>query len=638
MLMITGLLLLLLPVSLLAVKTWKVSGLDVSSENSGVRLKMKNMSFGDYVINHVNYRCPSTMGLYPQHQCQNASAEIVFNNQKYEALVDTKFNLTDDQWSLQLKSTNQQLIFSTDSNQDEGLIEFDLFQFQNLFKGSTDSMKSINGILNGILVANFQNLAVESNVPLKFSQINYEYSDDIIVADLSGELSINFNYTDQTLNLDINLISGEMLIDQLYVNFKNYPIHLSANATSNDGVNYVVDLTVSNQQSLILNATVLVDELLNWSLPYVTIDVLDSHHFNQNILSSVLGIYGFGRTEMSGGFALHLESKSNPFDLWRINFNDFYVLNSARKVQVDALDGFINWDKIGLAEDSKINWQSLVFAGMPINAAELSFNFSNDQFKLLGAHEFSVFDGAIQLKELAVDSLFSPFVDMSLNATVLPISLKQITEKMGWPEMAGTISGDIPGMVKRGSVIEFLGALELAVFEGEMLVENLSLERLFGVAPVIAADVSFNQFNLSLLTEAFGFGQITGRLSGVVNQLRITNWKTDRLNAQVYTVKTKGVKQTISQRAIENISSLGGIKGAISKTFLRFFDDFSYKKIKLSCKLHNSVCQIGGLKNQNDQFVIVEGGGIPKINIVGFVRTINWEEFIDRLLNANYNN
>ncbi len=143
---------------------------------------------------------------------------------------------------------------------------------------------------------------------------------------------------------------------------------------------------------------------------------------------------------------------------------------------------------------------------------------------------------------------------------------------------------------------------------------------------------------MSLLTETFGFGLITGKLSGVINDLRITNWKTDRLDAEVYTVKTKGIKQIISQRAIENISSLGGIKGAISKTFLRFFDDFRYKKIKLSCKLNNSVCEIGGLKNQNNQFVIVEGGGIPKINIVGFVRAINWEEFVSRLLNANYDN
>ena len=86
------------------------------------------------------------------------------------------------------------------------------------------------------------------------------------------------------------------------------------------------------------------------------------------------------------------------------------------------------------------------------------------------------------------------------------------------------------------------------------------------------------------------------------------------------------------------LPTVGGIKGAISKTFLRFFDDFRYKKIKLSCKLHNSVCEIGGIKNQDNQFVIVQGGGIPKINIVGYVRSINWEEFVRRLLNANYDN
>jgi len=621
-----------------AAEPWKIAGLEVSTAESGVNLKVDQFSFGEYVLSDVNYTCPHSLGIYPQHQCQNALAEFIVNNQNYDVLIDSNFNASSDEWAIELMSTNSQLVFSLNSKQDSGSIKFNDLQLQHLTENTENTMKSIAGQLNGVLETSFQNLTLKSTSPIEFSQVNYEYSDDIIVADLSGELELDFNLDEQLFSFEIKLKTGEMLFDQLYVNFAHYPIDLKVSISSQDGLQYRVDLAAINHQSLSLNSTVMIDKLFNWSLPHISINVLDSHHFNQNILSSVLGIYGFGKTEMSGGFSLDIDSKLLPFDLWRVDFNDFYVLNDARKLQVDALDGSINWYKDGQAENSKINWESLVFAGMPINEADLLFNFSNDQFNLLGAHDFSVFDGSIQLKELAVESLFSPFVDMRLNAAVLPISLKQITQKMGWPEMAGTISGEIPGMVKRGHVIEFMGALELSVFEGNMLIENLSLERLFGVAPVIAADVSFNQFNLSLLTEAFGFGQITGRLSGVVNQLRITNWKTDRLDAQVYTVKTKGVKQTISQRAIENISSLGGIKGAISKTFLRFFDDFSYKKIKLSCKLHNSVCEIGGLKNQNNQFVIVEGGGIPKINIVGFVRTINWEEFIDRLLNANYNN
>jgi hypothetical protein len=48
------------------------------------------------------------------------------------------------------------------------------------------------------------------------------------------------------------------------------------------------------------------------------------------------------------------------------------------------------------------------------------------------------------------------------------------------------------------------------------------------------------------------------------------------------------------------------------------------------------VCQIGGIDNQDGRFTIVEGGGLPKINIVGYARQIAWDVFISRLLNASY--
>ncbi len=617
---------------------WHITELQVATETKGVRLTSSQISFGENHVKHVNYYCPDTLSIYPLHQCKNAITEFEFNNTRYEVLVDSIFDAINNHWSVQLMTSNEQLSLLLDSKKDDAVLELMDFQLENSFYDLPSSVQSLSGLISGVVLADIKNLTIKSTDPLRFNQISYEYSDDFIVAGLAGELVMNYDFIHQKITLSLDLTAGEMLLNELYVNFASYPVQLAVDVTTKDGSQFVVDAKLINKQSLDLNAIIEVDKGLNWNLSLANLAVVDSHHFNQNILSSVLGIYGFGKTEMSGGFNIHMQSAEKPLQKWQVNFNDFYALNTNRKVQIDAMDGTFNWDRIGKAADSKISWQSLILAGLPVDEAEMVFNFSNDQFNLLGPHEFLVLDGSIQMNQFSIDALFSESVDMGLNAKVLPISLKQITEKLGWPVMSGFISGDIPGMIKKGQVIEFLGALKLSVFEGDMLIENLSLERLFGVAPVFAADVSFNHFNLSLLTETFGFGQITGRLSGEINELRITNWKTDRLDAQVYTVKTKGVKQTISQRAIDNISSLGGIKGAISKTFLRFFDDFRYKKIKLSCKLHNSVCQIGGITNQNNQFVIVEGGGIPKINIVGFVRTINWEEFISRLLNANYDN
>ena len=621
---------------------WQLQGVSVVSQSSGVQLKLDSLIWDDNKpLDEVDYWCPNGLSVYPIHQCNNAQLSFNYNGQAYAATVDTAFDFENDDWLLNLSTTDEQLAVTLSSTSNVAQIIFKQLNLKSIFSqliSTSAGPKLPSGEFTGQLKLDLAELQLRVDDWLLFSGVSYEYSDDVIVAELAGKLAFELGVREQRLSYQFSLDAGEMLLNEVYVNFSEYPVTVSGDVIWQNNGWYLVSADLINQQSLSLSAQVSVNEALEWQHPEVNAEVTDSHHFNQQILGSVLGIYGFGNSGMSGQFELAMASNEQPFDQWSIKFNDYYFLNERRKIAAEALNGQIEWHQNRANNDSVLSWQSLLLAGMPIDAAEIAFNLSQDQFKLMGVQQFPVFNGAIELQELELGALFSESIEMSLNAKILPISLKLITEKMGWPIMSGSISGNIPGMVKKDSVIEFLGALDLKVFEGDMLVENLSLERLFGVAPVIAADVKFEGFDLSLLTETFGFGLITGRLSGVINDLRITNWKTDRLDAEVHTVKTKGVKQIISQRAIENISSLGGIKGAISKTFLRFFDDFRYKKIKLSCKLHNSVCEIGGLKNQNNQFVIVQGGGIPKINIVGYVRSINWEEFVSRLLNANYDN
>lgn len=276
---------------------------------------------------------------------------------------------------------------------------------------------------------------------------------------------------------------------------------------------------------------------------------------------------------------------------------------------------------------------------MPIKTSEIGF-VANDENIILDENTvIPVFDGNIVINRLKLEKIFNPLISIDFDGEVEPISLELITEKMGWPIMKGSISGNIPGLKKVENTITFDGLLELQAFDGEITVANLSMERLFGIAPVIAADVNFKDLNLQKITSTFDFGEITGLVKGYVNGLRITNWKPDRLEAYVESVGSKKIKQTISQRAIDNISSIGGIQGAVSRSFLRFFDSFRYKRLGIGCKLRNSICEMTGLKNSktdDNRYYLIEGSGIPAINILGFRKFIDWEVFLDRLLKANY--
>ena len=64
---------------------------------------------------------------------------------------------------------------------------------------------------------------------------------------------------------------------------------------------------------------------------------------------------------------------------------------------------------------------------------------------------------------------------------------------------------------------------------------------------------------------------------------------------------------------------------------LRFFDEFGYEKLGLSCRLESGVCLMDGIERAPQGFVIVKGGGIPAISVIGYNRVVDWHELVERL-------
>jgi hypothetical protein len=71
----------------------------------------------------------------------------------------------------------------------------------------------------------------------------------------------------------------------------------------------------------------------------------------------------------------------------------------------------------------------------------------------------------------------------------------------------------------------------------------------------------------------------------------------------------------------------------LQRGFLQFFEDFSYQKLGLSCRLQNEVCEMNGIEDAKQGYYIVKGGGglPPWINVVGYTRLVDWSDLIARL-------
>jgi hypothetical protein len=64
---------------------------------------------------------------------------------------------------------------------------------------------------------------------------------------------------------------------------------------------------------------------------------------------------------------------------------------------------------------------------------------------------------------------------------------------------------------------------------------------------------------------------------------------------------------------------------------LRLFDDFGYARLGLGCRLRENVCQMSGVDSAGDGYTIVQGAGLPRIQVVGFRRRVDWPTLVARL-------
>lgn len=215
--------------------------------------------------------------------------------------------------------------------------------------------------------------------------------------------------------------------------------------------------------------------------------------------------------------------------------------------------------------------------------------------------------------------------------SIAPISMERFTQAVGLPTMHGVISAEIPRVAYARSTLNVDGALVFKVFDGTVTASNVTLIEPFGKAPRLAADLEARGLDLELLTRTYSFGSITGRVDASVNGLELANWQPVRFDAKVQSSAGEYPRK-ISQAAVQNITALGGGgAAAIQGTFLRFFEQFGYAKLGLSCKLENGVCTMGGVEDAPQGYVIIRGGGVPSLSVLGYNRAVNWNELIDRL-------
>jgi hypothetical protein len=344
----------------------------------------------------------------------------------------------------------------------------------------------------------------------------------------------------------------------------------------------------------------------------------------------------FGRLKVSGNADWQFVLKDLQPTSFELNLENANIDDLDGKFSFKNLNAHIPWD-YNRAENIFLAYSGGHLLKIPLGQTHLKAEV--DRYSITTPNlTLPVLDGALVFQDVSAAWIGEGMV-WHLQMDLKPISMNSFSKALGWPEMRGAIDGHIPLITYANKQLNMDGQMQFNMFKGMVAMSDLRIDDPIGLAPKLFANFTMREIDLGDLTRTFNFGSIEGKLEGDVKNLRLENWKPVYMDAIIQTADGKHVKK-VSQRAVENITALGGegTAAALQRTFLRFFKEFNYEKIGLSCQLRQDICKMGGVESTPTGFIIVKGKGAPTVNVNGYTQYVSWKDLLGRMQRITDNN
>ncbi len=503
------------------------------------------------------------------------------------------------------------------------------------------------GQLDGRLVVSAPtNQPLRVSGPLILAAAALETPDGSIAAEgLGANLALDYRNTDSEQRVDLRgtLRGGELLFGSAYVALPPTPVTLEINAIGDASGWRLPTIFWGDGGTLTTRGSAALAPDGSLRALDIEIDSDDLSPVSKRYLSSWLGGFGLSDLSLTGGLRSRLRLDAAGTQGFEASFDRVDVKEGSGMFRFDGLDGELRYSAT-TPVDSALRWRSGQLYGLDFSAATLPLHSADGVIALRSPASVDAIGGTLRFDRF---QLRPPHDEQGLQAnfglTLDAFDIGKLAQSMGWPAFRGTLSGSIPDARYIDDRLVFEGGLEMRVFDGTVKVSSLAMERPFGVAPTLSADLAINDLDLLSVTEVFDFGSISGRLDGSIRDLRLVDWTATAFDAELYTQRRRGVKQRISQRAVQNISSVGDASfvTSLQGQLIGLFDDFGYRRLGISCRLQNQICAMGGLESIGKEaagsgsdtsgFTVIQGAGIPRLNVVGFNRQVDWPTLVERL-------
>jgi hypothetical protein len=245
-----------------------------------------------------------------------------------------------------------------------------------------------------------------------------------------------------------------------------------------------------------------------------------------------------------------------------------------------------------------------------------------------GKAEFGTTSLAFDPKTLAFKGISSVRLK-DLDISRIPLSSTQF-------KLSGNAAATLSRVDISAQKISAQGQAEIDIFGGKVVISGLAIASPFSKARVISSNVDLVDLDLKKVTDAVPFGEVTGIIRGEIRDLAISYGQPERFDLRLESVKRKGVAQTFSLKAVDDLTVISSGQEAsmgTGKFWMRYVHGFRYAKIGIVSTLRNDVFTLGGTIKENGVEYLVKKPRLFGINVIDRdpEKKISFKEMMNRL-------
>lgn len=444
-----------------------------------------------------------------------------------------------------------------------------------------------------------------------------------------GRFVLNTADGPASIHLESTLRGGEVLLGPIYAKLPDHAVQLSLDAQAQAGAVTVSRLRVGDPDAMQLKGAIAFNakgDLASLNLSQLQLSLPTAY---QRYGRAWLATFGLRDLTARGQLSATVDLRRDGLNAFTFTTAGLDLADADGRLAIAGLKGGLDWSRDGERPDTDLSWQRLGVYRLMHGPATSRWQSSGGVLSLQRPISMSLLGGQVRISALDWAPAAARGQRLETSMAVTGVDMAAFSQTMGWPQFPGTLGGAITGLTFSGDQLALDGGLSLNVFGGFVDVTALALQQPFGDNPVLAGNIALRQLDLGAITSVFDFGSITGPLDGHINGLRLVNWQPVAFDAQL--LASQGGR--ISQRAVNNLTSVGGggVAAGLQGAVLKLFKTFGYDRIGLNCRLQGSVCHMSGLEPTADGYTIVDGSGLPHLEVIGHQAEVDWPTLIRRL-------